>query len=551
MPETKPTRGYGFGLTRSLSARLTVLLLATTIVSFALLGYFIIRLHQEHLEAATLLSAERVSDVIKRSTTEYMLRNDREGLYRAIHTMADQPGMAKVRIVDAMGGIRYSTDAQEINDVVDKTAASCVGCHSHEPPQMINSSRFRIYNNGDGRILGVITPIENQPACSNANCHAHPPNQRILGVLDTNLSLAQADKQLAQSSNRMVFYMLVAAFMIAVLCWLAIRKVVAKPFRSLTRGTEHLSHGDLGYQIQVGADDELGDLAQSFNAMSLQLRAASEEKAAWAKKLEERVEEKTSELKRAHEHVLQVEKMASIGKLAAVVAHEINNPLSGILTYAKLLERWLERHEIESKKVEAKESLELIAAESRRCGEIVKNLLVFSRAAPMNVESTSVNAVVERSLKLVQHQLQMNGIDPLLSLANDLPRIPCDPGQIEQVIVALVENAIDAMPHGGNLWVKTRLDSTAGHAVIEVRDDGCGIPLEVIGKIFEPFLTTKETGRGVGLGLAVSRSIIERHGGQIQVRSMLGQGTTFVFSLPLEVAAAESATPKPELANAR
>jgi two-component system, NtrC family, sensor kinase len=551
MPETRPIRGYGFGLTRSLSARLTVLLLATTIVSFALLGYFIIRLHQEHLEAATLLSAERVSDVIKRSTSEYMLRNDRDGLYHAIHTMADQPGMAKVRIVDRMGGIRYSTDSQEIDDVVDKTAESCIGCHSQEPPRLINSRRFRIYNNGDGRILGVITPIENQPACANANCHAHPASQRILGVLDTNLSLAGADAQLAQSTDRMLFYMLFAACMIAVLCWLAIRKLVAEPFGALTLGTEHLSHGDLGYQIDVRSDDEIGDLARSFNTMSLQLRAASEEKAAWAKKLEDRVEEKTSELKRAHEHVLQVEKMASIGKLAAVVAHEINNPLSGILTYAKLLEKWLKRHEIESKESEALESLELIAAESRRCGEIVKNLLVFSRAAPMNVEYTSVNAVVERSLKLVQHQLQMNGIDPQLSLANDLPRIPCDPGQIEQVIVALVENAIDAMPHGGNLWIKTRLHSEADQVFIEVRDDGCGIPPEIIGKIFEPFLTTKETGRGVGLGLAVSKSIVERHGGQIQVESMLGQGTTFVFSLPLDGAAAESAAPKVELASAR
>jgi two-component system, NtrC family, sensor kinase len=551
MPETEPIRGCGFGLTRSLSARLTVLLLATTMVSFAVLGYFIVRLHREHLEAATLLSAERVSDVIKRSTSEFMLRNDREGLYHSIHTMADQPGMAKVRIVDRMGGIRYSTDSQEIDDVVDKSAESCAGCHSQEPPRLINSRRFRIYDNGEGRILGVITPIENQPSCANASCHAHPSSQRILGILDINLSLAQTDAQLAQSSDRMLLYMLIAACMIAILCWLAIRKLVAAPFRSLTVGTEHLSHGDLGYQIHVDSDDEIGVLARSFNTMSLQLRAASEEKAAWAKKLEERVEEKTSELKRAHEHVLQVEKMASIGKLAAVVAHEINNPLSGILTYAKLLEKWLKRHEIESKHDEARESLELIAAESRRCGEIVRNLLVFSRAAPMNVESTNLSTVVERSLKLVQHQLQMYGIDPQLSLAADLPRIPCDPGQVEQVIVALVENAIDAMPHGGNLWVKTRLNSLGDQVLIEVRDDGCGIPPEIIERIFEPFLTTKETGRGVGLGLAVSRSIVDRHGGQISVHSVLGQGTTFVFSLPLERAAAESATPKMELANVR
>ena len=535
MPETEPTRGHWVRLTRSLSARLTVLLLATMVAIFALLGYLNIRLHRQHLEAATLTSAERVGDVIRRSTTDYMLRNDREGLYHAIQTMADEPGMAKVRIFDQEGRITYSTDADEVNHTVDKKAEACYGCHAQSQPLTLlnRPDRFRIYHNGHGRILGIITPIENQPACSNADCHAHPASQQILGVLDTNLSLAKADAQLAQSTNRMLAYTLAAMLIVAVLSWLAIRQLVAAPFKALTRGTEHLSRGDLGYQIEVRSEDELGDLARSFNAMSLQLRSANEEIVAWAKTLEDRVAEKTRELRRAHDHVLQVEKMASIGKLAAVVAHEINNPLSGILTYAKLLEKWLKRHEIASKEQEALESLELIARESRRCGEIVKNLLTFSRTAPMNVESTNLNTVIDRSVRLVQHQIEMAGVQLQLALADDLPHVQCDPGQIEQVILALVMNAIDAMPHGGNLWLQTRLSSGSDQVLIEVRDDGTGIPPEILANIFEPFLTTKETGRGVGLGLAVSRSIVERHGGQIYVQSELGKGTTFVVTLPV------------------
>jgi len=538
MLEIEPTRARWTRLTHSLSAKLVTLLLASMVVIFALLGYLNIRLHQKHLEAATLTSAERVSDVISRSTTYYMLRNDREGLYHTIQTIADEPGMAKVRIFDQQGRISYSTDASEVNHIVDKSAEACYGCHAQSQPlvRLNRPDRFRIYRNGGGRrVLGIVTPIENQPACSNAACHAHPASQQILGVLDTDLSLAKADTQLAEGSRGMVIYTVSATLLVAVLIWLFIWRVVAKPIKALAEGTERLSQGDLGYQIPAPSQDEVGELARSFNSMSLRLRAADEESAAWARTLEDRVDEKTRELKRAHDHVLHVEKMASIGKMAAVVAHEINNPLAGILTYAKLLRKWADRGEMKGDKLqEAAQCLDLIAGESRRCGEIVRNLLSFSRAAPMNLETTDLNSVIDRSIRLVQHQLDMGGVELHLDLAEDLPKVQCDPAQIEQVLLALVMNALDAMPHGGNLWLRTRATSALDGIAIEVRDDGTGISPEILPQIFEPFLTTKETGHGVGLGLAVSRSIMEHHGGKIEVQSELGKGTTFVVTLPLD-----------------
>jgi len=537
MSETEPTRSRWQRLTQSVSAKLIALLLVVMTVIFALLGYLNIRLHRQHLESATLTSAERVSDVIKRSTTYYMLRNDREGLYHAIQTMAEEPGMAKVRIFDKEGRISYSTDAAEVSHIVDKGAEACYGCHTQSQPlaRLNRPDRFRIYRNASGqRVLGIVTPIENQPSCSNAACHAHPAEQQILGVLDTNLSLAKADTQLAQGTWRMLAYTIFALLAIAVLSWWFVWRVVGKPIKALEAGTEHLTQGELGYQIPVRSQDEVGQLAQSFNNMSLQLRAANEEIVAWAKTLEERVEKKTLELKRAHDHVLHVEKMASIGKMAAVVAHEINNPLSGILTYAKLLRKWLDRGETEGdKRQEALQCLELIAGESRRCGDLVKNLLTFSRTAPMNVESTDINGVIDRCVRLVQHQLELTGIQLQQDLATDLPRVQCDAAQIEQVLLALIMNAIDAMPRGGNLWLRTRQSALEEALEIEVRDDGVGIPAEILPQIFEPFLTTKETGHGVGLGLAISRSIMERHNGRIEVQSEAGKGTTFILTLPL------------------
>src|SRR5208337_1094086 len=510
MPGTEPIRGRRWTrLTNSVSAKLIGSLLAVMFVIFALLGYLNIRLHRQHLEAATLASAERVSDVINRSTTYYMLRNDREGLYHAIQTIADEPGMVKVRILDQQGRVSYSTDPKEVSHVLDKTAEACYGCHAKSQPLTLlnRPDRFRIYRNGGGkRVLGIITPIENQPSCSNADCHAHPASQQVLGVLDTNLSLAKADEQLKVSSARMLYYTMGAMLIIAVLSWLFVWSEVGKPIKALKKGTEHLSRGELGYQIEVRSHDEVGDLAESFNGMSLQLRAANEEIVTWAKTLEDRVDQKTRELKRAHDHVLHVEKMASIGKMAAVVAHEVNNPLSGILTYAKLLRKWVASGQTEhEKREEAIQCLELIAAESRRCGDLVKNLLTLSRTAPMNVQSTDLHTVIDRSLLLVRHQLELVGVQLQLNYAENLPLVPCDPAQIEQVLLVLIMNAIDAMPRGGNLWIKTELSDDEKEIRIQVRDDGAGIAPDVLPQIFEPFLTTKESGRGVGLGLAVRK----------------------------------------------
>jgi len=543
MPETEPIRvDVGWKrLTHSISAKLIGSLLAVMVVVFALLGYLNVRLHRQDLEAATLVSAERVSDIIKHSTTYYMLRNDREGLYHAIHTMEDEPGMVKVRIFDQEGRISYSTDPKEVSHVLDKSAEACYGCHNQSQPlaRLNRPDRFRIYRSGGQRVLGIITPIENEPSCSNAECHAHPADQQVLGVLDTNLSLAKADAQLAAGSTRMLNYTAGAMLIVAVLSWLFVWREVGQPIKALKQGTEHLSRGELGYQIEERSQDEVGLLAHSFNGMSLQLRTANEEIVNWAKTLEDRVEEKTKELNRAHDHVLHVEKMASIGKMAAVVAHEVNNPLFGILTYAKLLRKWVASGQAgKEKRDEAMECLDLIARESQRCGDLIKNLLSLSRTSPMNVQSTDLHAVIDRCLMLVRPQLEQAGIEVQLKMEEGMPLVPCDPAQIEQVLLILIMNAKDAMPRGGNLWIETRLSNTEPAVEIQVRDDGAGIAPDVLSHIFEPFMTTKESGRGVGLGLAISRGIVERHKGRIGVESLLGRGTTFTITLPSQAAEA-------------
>lgn len=536
---------YGLG------TKLIIMLLGAMAVIFGILGYLTVRLQRQDLEATTLLSAERISDIIRRNTSDYMLRNDSEGLHRSMSAMTDQPGVVRVRVFDREGHISYSTDRSEIDRTLDKDAEACYGCHAHGRTltRLNRPDRFRVYRGQGERVLAIITPIENQPECANAACHEHPASQRILGVLDTHLSLARTDQQLAEVSYKMIACDVAAMAAIAFLSWLFIFRMVERPLQQLHAGTQKLTAGALGYQIDLQSKDEIGDLAESFNAMSLQLRGANEQLVSWAHHLEERVDEKTSELRRAHNEVLHSETMASVGKMAAVVAHEINNPLSGILTYSKLLKKWVDSGQVVAeKKQDAQQCLDLISSESRRCGELVKNLLSFSRQSPMNVQSMDVNRVVEQCLMLVHHNLENAGVEAHPTLAPELPRLQCDPTQIEQVLLALIVNAADAMPKGGNLWVESRLVEDGTMVALSVRDDGSGIPPDILPKIFEPFVTTKDLNHGTGLGLAVSKGIVERHGGQILVDSEVGRGTTITITLP--VPGRSGPAPEPSLVGA-
>jgi two-component system, NtrC family, sensor kinase len=535
----------------NLAVKLALALVAGTAAFFTVFGYLNLRLQRRQSQEMVLQSADRISDVIQRSARYQMLRNDRDALYQVITTIGSEPGIRRIRIFNEEGRISVSTHPNEANTLVDKQAEACYACHaaelsSGEPlHKLTRPDRARIFTDAQGgRVLGVIRPIENEPACSNAACHAHPPDRRILGVIDTHLSLATVDAQLAEHQAHLVRFTGLAIVLISAVSTIFIWLVVHRPIKELIQGTQRVARGSLDYRLPVRSSDELGILASSFNKMTEDLSAAHAELTAWTHTLEDRVEQKTRELRRAHEHVLQSEKMASIGKLAAVVAHEINNPLSGILTYTKLLEKWLERGEWHSeRREEVRNSLELIASESRRCGEIVKNLLTFARAAPMNLEWANLKTVVDRVVRLIQHQTELANIQLQLDVASELPPVHCDPATVEQVLLALVMNAIDAMPRGGNLQLRLNSSPQAGAVQLQVADDGAGIPPDVLPHLFEPFFTTKEQGRGVGLGLAISRSIVERHGGRIEVQSELGRGTTFTITLPLDTEPAEALSP--------
>lgn len=532
---------------QGLAVRLTAWLILSTVALFTLFGWMNLRMQRRQAEELVIQAADRISDLIQRSTRYLMLRNDREALYQVIHTLGSEPGIRRIRIFNEEGRISFSTQPDEVDTLVDKEAEACYGCHALEAPltRLDRPDRARVFTDAQNqRVLGLIRPIENEAACSQAACHAHPPERRILGVIDADLSLATVDAQLAAQMTELVQFTAVALVVIALVSAVFIWLFVHRPVHELTEGTQRVAGGELDYRLPVRSGDELGRMAISFNKMTADLAEARAELTDWARSLEDRVEEKTRELERAQTHLIASEKMASLGKLAATIAHEVNNPLAGILTYARLTMKWLEKDGFDPKvKAEMTEHLGIIVRESRRCGEIMRNLLAFARQAPDHREPNDINTLTEHALRLIEHQLELQDIELQKEIADTLPVLECNAGQIQQVILALLVNATEAMPHGGRLKVTTGLSADGQSVEIRVLDSGTGIPEDILPHIFEPFFTTKEEQSRTGLGLAVAHSIVDQHSGQIAVRSAPGGETEFTVTLPRRLPAQSSAPP--------
>jgi len=234
--------------------------------------------------------------------------------------------------------------------------------------------------------------------------------------------------------------------------------------------------------------------------------------------------------------LMQQDKLASLGKLAATIAHEINNPLATVLTYIRLMIKLISRNRFSPERLEdISRYLTTMESETARCGDIVKNLLAFSRQSKINISSHSIADIIDRALFLISHDLKIKEIQLKKNIESNIPKVQCDFRQIQQVLLGLMYNASEAMQKGGTLTVTADKSVTAeGFLEVVISDTGCGIAGEDMDNIFEPFFTTKEEGKGVGLGLAVAYGIIAQHNGTIAVESELDKGSTFKVRLPCE-----------------
>ncbi len=317
--------------------------------------------------------------------------------------------------------------------------------------------------------------------------------------------------------------------------------IITRPLSRLTEAAKAIGHGHLNNQVDIKTNDEIGKLGKVFNQMTADLRKSESQLKEYSLTLEQRVEERTQELKQTQVQLVQSGKLAAIGQLGAGVAHELNNPIGGILGYAEYLLEKVRGPDFNAEDFKTCEKpLGYIKKEAERCQTIIENLLKFSRRSPEGFKPLNINHVIEDTLTLVGHQLMVKKVELKKKLADDLKLVEGNANQLQQVFTNIIFNAQQAMPEGGILTITTRLkvedkrlSGKPDFIEISFTDTGCGIPPENLDKIFDPFFTTKMDWKGTGLGLSVSYQIVQNHKGQIKVESLLGNGTTFTVFLPV------------------
>lgn len=352
----------------------------------------------------------------------------------------------------------------------------------------------------------------------------HAPQERI-GTVTIAMSLDSMQRKMGRILRLTIIMIVLVLLAISFTVFITVRHYIVNPIRELIHATRVLSQGNMQYRISIERNDEMGTLAAFFNEMAAELQASKQKIEDYNSELEAKVQERTRELRESQQKLIQTSKMSGIGQLAGGVAHEINNPMTIILGFAQVVVKDMkEDHPMYL-------PLKSIEREAIRCKKLVADLLTFSRVAKAMKEPTDIAELIEHTLTMIEAQAKMKNVIIERDFDASAPHIPVNRNQIQQVIVNLCNNAIDAMPNGGKITITTR---PAGQEIeMRISDSGTGMPDEVKQHIFEPFFTTKDVGKGTGLGLSLCyETITEKHSGTITVESDLGKGTTFIIRLP-------------------
>jgi two-component system, NtrC family, sensor kinase len=529
----------------NLRLRLSLYLLLALSPAALLLPYLIVQHQRNHLQGEIARQVNEIAQLIVKSTRYTMLVNEREIAEKIVEDIGRQPGIERVRVINADGTIIHSNRRAEFLRSIERTEPPCNVCHKTAEPlqQVPDRDRWRIDAGADGRrLLAAMEPIRNEPSCSTASCHEHSPSTVVLGVVDIAYSLDEMDRTLDHHAV-IIFMMSSAAILLVALGGgLLLHRMIYRPLKDLSAGAHKISQGDLDHRIPVRGPDDFGQVAESFNQMGEALKGSLHELKNLVLTLEQKVEERTKALRAAEAEVAQGEKLASVGLLASGIAHELNNPLTGVLTFTSLL-----RQKMPDGSVDA-EDLDLVIRETKRCASIIRRLLDFAREKVPTEGEVDVNAVIGEVVKFVFNPATQQKIDVQTRLAADLPRIWGDADMIKQVVLNIVVNATQAIEGEGRVVIDSRRvpapEGSPALIEVSVSDTGCGIPEANMKRIFEPFFTSKEVGKGTGLGLSVSYGIVKAHGGTIKVDSVVGEGTTFRVQLPVVAPAKPTAEPR-------
>ncbi|HEY3389149.1 MAG TPA: ATP-binding protein [Prolixibacteraceae bacterium] len=528
----------------SIYGRVVLIIAFLSIFLFVSFTVIFKSVNDQYLNTVIRQSGNNIGSIVEGALYHSMLENDKSSLRNTLDVINTLPGIDEVNMYDSEDSLVYSSFASDTNS--SHSDPNCKSCHPNIKSMFpekeksyriinVNSDCKMNQNDNGSRHLLIKSPILNERSCSTSSCHAHSEKDTVLGSLVIKIPLETQDAAIQKSSTEFFLLAIIATILFATFLLFFTRKKIKGPLNALVKVSIAVANGDKSTRVEIKPNqlDDMRMVSVAFNDMLDNLHTATTELENWSQQLEYKVQKKSEELGAAQHELMHVERLASLGKLSSSVAHEINNPLSGILIYTKLLYKQVSNPELyASKKDTMLKHLKLIENETKRCGDIVKGLLDFSRKDQNDFEPKHLHDILRETYELMSHPIKIVNINFLTDLAARSDLIYCSPNQIKQACVAMLVNASEAVSENGEIQIKTK-NADEDTVTFEISDNGLGIAEEDIPHIFEPFFSTKQDVSGIGLGLAIVHGIIQNHKGKIIVISELGHGTTLSVTLPL------------------
>ncbi|HAN78827.1 MAG TPA: hypothetical protein DCQ31_14225 [Bacteroidales bacterium] len=530
----------------SVYGRVVFIIFIMSLFLFLSFGLIFKSVNEEYINTVICENGDNIGSIVEGALYRSMLENDKSALQNTLDIINTMSGIDNVNMYDSNDSLVYSSYKP---DAANQSDANCISCHENLKTMFpgeeksytildLKSDCEMNSNNSTHRYLLIKSPIVNQPSCYTSSCHAHSETDRILGSLIIKLPLTKLDAAVEKFTAEFFLIGTLTTVLLVFLLILFTGRKIRNPLKDIIRVSQAVANGDTSKRLEIKPKqlDDIKMVSVAINNMLDKLNNATIELQNWSQQLEYKVQIKSEELMEAQNELIHVERIASLGKLSSSVAHELNNPLSGVLTYTKLVHKQLSKQTFES---EAKESmlknLKIIETETKRCGDIVKGLLDFSRKDRQDFESQHLNQVLKETYDLMLHQMKISNISFLNDFNAQFDVIYCSPNQIKQACVAMLVNSLEAIGENGEIIIRTT-NPTADTVKILISDNGTGIAPDDISHIFEPFFSAKNKASGIGLGLAIVFGIIQNHKGEIEVKSELGKGTAISITLPLHKA---------------
>jgi len=530
-------------LRSSIYGRVVFSITVLSIILFLLFGLIFRSVHQQYLNTVIRQNGNNISSMVEGALYYSMLTNDKGALQSTLDIINTMSGIEEASMYDNNDRLVYSSFS---SDTSNSGNPNCIACHAdlnlmfplkEKSYKIIDIKSACIMNQTQKghRQLLIRTPIMNETSCSVSSCHAHNESDEVLGSLIIKIPLNDLDSAIQTTSSE--FYLLATIVTILLVSFLIFftQRNIKVPLNAIVTASESVSKGDKSTRLEINPNllDDMRVVSEAFNNMLDNLNAANTELENWSHQLEYKVQKKSEELSEIQNELIRIERIASLGKLSSSVAHEINNPLSGVLTYTKLVHKQLDKLNMDPKSKESMlKYLIIIETETKRCGEIVKGLLDFSRKDEENFEPKSLNKILQDAYELMFHQTKISNINFYTEFNANSDIISCRENQIKQACIALLVNSTEAVSENGEILIKTS-NPDSHNVQFEIIDNGVGIAPDDLQHIFEPFFSAKQKASGIGLGLAIVHGIVQNHKGKIEVESELGEQTKITIILPL------------------